>query len=229
MCHEHCTLCRRHCYLIYCMLCISACFEPWALHLHMLCAAYYQMFCTIGTANLYNIVCWILLHVLCHWHFGFIFCMLCSVTCLCYGHCCFICYMVFVMDIVALLNWYCYLYTVYCMWTATYFCGDCCSISYVPCTDVCLGYGYWLYVYYKLCSAVCHRDCHFVPWGMLLHMVYAVFCHMFSAFRHYCLTNCILCTAICLCCGHCYALCMYVVGLLALSHKHCCSIYCIMG
>ena len=135
--------------------------------------------CVEGTAAL-CIICCVQLLVLCHGHRCFVYCMLCTVACLWYGHCYSIYYMMFVVGTVAHFNGHCCL--IYCMlWPATYFCGYWCSISCMLCTDVCLGYWYWCCICYILCTAVCHGHCHFVPWAMLLHMLRALYCHMICA------------------------------------------------
>ena len=180
----------------------------------MLYTAYYHMFCTIGTANLYNIVCWILLHVLCHGHCGFIFCMLCTVTCLCYGHCCFICYM-FVIGTFTLLNQYRLLYILYaacelphsfvgiaapyliCRVMIYVWAMDFDFMYIVYCVVLCTTGTATLYleqccfICYILCTATC-----FQPQALLLNILYTVYCHMFVLWALLCFVH-VCCRAAC--------------------------------
>ena len=76
-----------------------------------------------------------------------------------------------------------------------------------------------------------HAFCHFVPWALLLHSLYAVYCCILCAMGNACLA---MGTAASFIAYRCFITCMYAVycriicaaGAATLCHGHCCFIYC---
>ena len=101
----------------------------------------------------------------------------------------------------------------------------CCML----CTELYFGYEYWCYIYHNISYTV--YCC--VMWALPLcalstaasYVTCCVLPHVLCL-RYCYFTYCILCTAICLYCGHYFALYMYAVLPCALCHGYCCFMYC---
>ena len=88
------------------------------------------------------------------------------------------------------------------------------------CTDPCFGYEYWCYIYCIQCVGtttlcfvhgciICCMLCtakYFVPWALLLYILYTVYCHLLLLWALLCF--------------------VYAALLYALYHGHCCFMYC---
>ena len=118
-------------------------FVPWALLLHILYG--FHMFCVVYTATLY------------HWHCCFIYCMLCTATCL--------------VPTALLLH---ILYPVYCMFVSWVLLLH--ILHAVYCCMFCTYLGHCCFIYCKLCTAT-----SFLLMALLLHILQAVYCHKFFA------------------------------------------------
>ena len=208
-----CMLCRGHYWFIYCMLCTAACFVPWELPLHILYTVYCHIFDAMDTA------------ALCQGHCHFIYSMLCiatsfvplpllfvyilyAVNCWMFVPGTLVIYILYAVYCRMFVLWglllhilydVCHVHCcfIYCMlWSATYFYGHSCSISCKLCTDAFLGYGYWYYVDYILCTALCHGHHCFEPWAMLLHTLHAMYYDMFCALG---IVACVYCVLLYVC------------------------------